>query len=372
MRIGIDAHRLSLQRFGIGRYIEYLLKHMSPLLEPDERVLVYVRDAQHAESLELSDQFEIKALPSRLDGVLWENLVLARRSQEIDVLFGPSYTIPLTFRGKTVVATHSVNEAEPGAHDWRYHLTYRQRNRLCARRADAVVVPVESVLKHVIDLYGVAPDKIEIVPEGVDDAFQPVEDEEVLRQTRIKYLGEDKPYLLFVGKQSMRRSTPALIEAFAQLKRANGLPHKLLLYGKNVENLPLTQLAQDLGVGDDVVQINEKLDNHLDILPVYSAADVYVFPSAYEGFSLTTCEAMACGLPVVTVKRGAVAEIVADAALTVERPTADELAPAIGKVLSDDSLRKELGQRALERVKLFRWSETARGTLDVIRRVGRS
>lgn len=372
MRIGVDAHRLSLQRFGIGRYIEYLLKHMGPLLESHERMLIYVRDAQHAESLELSDRFEIKALPSRLDGVWWENLVLARQSHELDVLFGPSYTIPLTFRGKTVVATHSVNEAEPGAHDWRYRLTYSQRNRLCARKADAVIVPVESVRKHVIELYGVAPDMIEIVPEGVDDAFQPVEDEEVLRRTRIKYLGEDKPYLLFVGKQSMRRSTPALIDAFARLKHANGLPHKLLLYGKNVENLPLTQLAEDLGVGDDVVQINEVLDNHLDILPVYSAADVYVFPSAYEGFSLTTCEAMACGLPVVTVKRGAVAEIVGDAAVTVDRPTPDELALAIKRVLSDDSLRKQLGERSLERIKLFRWSETARGTLDVIRRVGMS
>ena len=109
MRIGVDAHRLSLQRFGIGRYIEYLLKHMVPLLESDERVLVYVREAEHAESLELSDRFEIKALPSRLDGVWWENLVLARQSHESwTQVFSPSYTIPLTFRGKTVVATHSV------------------------------------------------------------------------------------------------------------------------------------------------------------------------------------------------------------------------------------------------------------------------
>ena len=235
-----------------------------------------------------------------------------------------------------------------------------------------MIVPVESVRKHVIELYGVSPDKVEIVPEGVDDAFQPVEDEEVLRRTGIKYLGEDKPYLLFVGKQSARGMTVALIEAFARIKHGNGLPHKLLLYGKNVENLPLTQLAQDLGVGDDVVQVNEVLDNHLDILPVYSAADVYVFPSAYEGFSLTTCEAMACGLPVVTVKRGAVAETLGYAAVTVDRPTPDQLALAIKEVLSDDSLRKQLGERSLERIKLFRWSETARGTLDVIRRVGRS
>lgn len=371
MRIGVDALRLSGQRLGIGRYIEYLLKHWSTMLETDERVIVYVREPFDPAPLGLSDAFEVRVLPSRLDGVFWEHAVLAKRWRETDVLFCPSYTIPLHYRGRTVVATHSVNEVQPGTHPWWYHLTYRQRNRLSARRADAVIVPSESAHRHVEELYGVDPAKIDIVAEGVDDDFRPVEDEEVLRRTRERFFGDDRPYILFVGKLSQRRNIPELVTAFAEVKRTDGVPHGLLLYGPNVHDLPLDRLVADLGVDDSVVQSNEKLADHRAIIPVYSAADLFVHPSAYEGFSLTTVEAMACGVPVVTVNVGAVAEIVRDTALTVDEPTAVNLAGAIRRALSDTELRSTLRAAALARADELRLSATARGTLDVIRRVAK-
>jgi glycosyltransferase involved in cell wall biosynthesis len=370
MTFGFSALRLSGQRFGIGRYIEYVLKHWNPILRPEERVIVYTREPWDKNSIGLSDQFEVRVLPSRLGGVLWENLVLARRWRETDVLFCPSYTVPLRYRGKTVVATHSVNEIQKGAHTRWYDATWRQRNRLSARRANAVIVPSESARKHVIELYGVEPNRIDIVPEGVDDSFAPAEDVNVLRETRRRFFGDDRPYILFVGKFSQRRNIPTLIEAFGELKRRDGLPHGLLLYGSNVHDLPLNAIAEKSGVGDSVVQVNETLADHRDIIPVYSAADLYAFPSAYEGFSLTVCEAMACGTPVVTVNRGAVAEIVDGAAVTVEEPTVAALADAMDRVLRDPNLRSSLRTKALERSKLFRFSECARGTLDVLRKVG--
>jgi len=117
------------------------------------------------------------------------------------------------------------------------------------------------------------------------------------------------------------------------------------------------------------VQLNVPLADHRDIIPVYSGADLFVHPTAYEGFSLTICEAMACGAPVVTVGRGAVAEIVDGAALTVDEPTPEKLATAMRTVLGDPALRSSLRARALDRSKLFRFSECARGTLEVLRRV---
>lgn len=368
MRIGVDALRLSGQRLGIGRYIEYLFKHWNTMLEADEQVVVYVREPFDAAGL--SDSFEVRVLPSRFDGVLWEHLVLAKRWRETDVLFCPSYTMPLHYRGRSVVATHSVNEAQAGTHPWWYHLTYRQRNKLSAQRADAVIVPSQSARRHVEELYGVRPEKIDIVAEGVDDDFRPIEDELVLSETRRRYFGDDRPYVLFVGKLSQRRSIPELVTAFATLKHEDGIPHGLLLYGPNILDLPLERLVADLGVEDSVVQVNEKLANHQDIMPVYSAADLFVHPSAYEGFSLTTVEAMACGVPVVTVNRGAVAEIVGDTALKVEEPTAENLAVAMRRMFTEPDLRASLRAAALERAESFRLSATAKGTLDVLRRVG--
>jgi glycosyltransferase involved in cell wall biosynthesis len=370
VKIGVDAFRLSGQRLGIGRYIEYLLKHWDNMLDPSERVIVYVREPLDRSTLGLSDSFEVRVLPSRFNGVLWENLVLARHWRETDVLFCPSYTIPLTYRGRSVVATHSVNEAQPGSHPWWYHLTYRQRNRLSARLADAVIVPSQSARQHVEELYGVSSDKIDIVPEGVDDSFHPLEDVAVLRETRRKYLGEDRPYILFVGKLSLRRNIPALIEAFSRLKKTDAIPHKLLLFGPNVHGLPLEEMTRELGVAEDVINTNEVFRDHRDIIPIYSAADLFVHPTGYEGFSLTIVEAMACGVPVVTVDRGAVSEIVDGTVFTVEDPTPDQLTVAIRAALTDDKRREELRARALERSRKFRLEETARGTLEVLRRVG--
>jgi glycosyltransferase involved in cell wall biosynthesis len=369
MRFGVNALRLSGQRLGIGRYIEYLLRHWNEMLSSDERMLVYVREPFRREELGLSESFEVVHLPSRLNGVLWENRVLPPRWRETDVLFNPSYTTPLRYRGRTVVATHSVNEAEPGTHPWWYHLTYRQRNKLCARLADAVIVPSQTTKGHVEQLYGVEPEKITIVPEGAPNSFAPIEDEGALVETRRRYLGDDSPYVLFVGKQSQRRNIPALIEAFARVKRSEHLPHKLLLFGPNVLGLPLGKLAAELGVEGSVVQTDGKLDRHEQILPVYSGADLFVHPTAAEGFSLTIVEAMACGLPVITVGRGAVAEIVDGAALTVDAPTPDALEGAIRRVLTDAGLARSLRDRALERSKQFRLESTARGTLDVMRQV---
>ena len=371
MRFGVNALRLSGQRLGIGRYIEYLLRDWDSMLDADDRVVVYVRDPFDKDELGLSDAFEVRHLPSRHNGVRWEHLVLARHWRETDVLFCPSYTVPLHYRGKMVVATHSVNEAEPGTHPWWYHLTYRQRNRLCARRSDAVIVPSLVTKGHVESLYGVAPRKITIVPEGAPRSFAPVDDEAVLAATRRRYLGDDSPYVLFVGKLSQRRNIPALIEAFARVKHSEGLPHKLLLFGPNVLDLPLDELVSRFGVAEAVVQTDGRIDRHEDILPIYSGAELFVHPTAAEGFSLTIVEAMACGLPVIVVGRGVVAEIVDDAALTVEAPTPELLEAAIRRVLTNEALRADLSVRALERSELFRLDSTARGTLDVMRRVGR-
>jgi len=370
MKFGVNALRLSGQRLGIGRYIEYLLKDWDTMLQPEDQVVVYVREPFDKNDLALSDAFEVRHLPSRHNGVRWEHFVLARRWRETDVLFCPSYTVPLHYRGRVVVATHSVNEAEPGSHPWWYHLTYRQRNKLSARRSDAVIVPSATTKGHVEKLYGVSPEKITIVPEGAPRSFAPVDDEALLAETRRRYLGADVPYVLFVGKLSQRRNIPALIEAFSRVKHRDGIPHKLLLFGPNVLDLPLDELVERFGVSDSVVQTDGRIARHEEILPVYSGADLFVHPTTAEGFSLTIVEAMACGLPVITVGQGAVGEIVDEAALTVDAPTPELLEDAIRRVLTSDALRADLGKRAIERSRMFRLDATARGTLDVMRRVG--
>lgn len=372
MRLGMNALRLSGQRLGIGRYIEYLVKYWDKMLLPGDRVTLYVREPLNGERLPLSDKFEIKPLRTKFTGVLWEHFMLPPQAKEMDVLFCPSYTMPLVYRGKCVVATHSVNEVQKGTHPWWYNFSYSTRYRLSALKADKVIVPSESTKRHVQELYGVAPERIEIVPEGAPDFFQPIEEEAVLRATRKRYLGADQPYILFVGKLSQRRNIPALLTAFSMLKKEGKIPHKLLLFGPNVLNQPLEKIVSQLGIQDSVVQTDGKIKDHQDIIPIYSAADLYILPSSYEGFSITLVEAMACGVPVITVNRGATREIADGCALMVDDPTPEALAEAMQRGLSDRTLMQELRAKGLQRALSYRYEDTARLTLEVLRRVAQA
>jgi glycosyltransferase involved in cell wall biosynthesis len=369
MKVGVIARRLTGRRYGIGRYLEYLLRHWDRLAPSADEFRLFVPGPFSDNGLGLSARFKLRVVGSHLRGAAWENLVLPRVSPEVDVLFGPSYTIPLLYRGPAVVATHSLNEAQPEAHPWWYGVTYTPWYRWSAQRADRVIVPSESTRRDVHRYYGVALDRIDIAPEGVDDSFQPVEDAETLRRTREKYFGWNRPYILFVGKMSQRRSIPNLLTAFAELKQRRAIPHGVLLLGPNVLGLPLEQLTARLGIADSVVQIDENFADHRDIIPVYSAADLYAYPSSYDGFSLTLVEALACGTPAVTVNRAALREIAGDCAIMIDEPTVALLTEALERGLFDEPLRARLRAKGLERARTLRWESTARLTLDVLRRV---
>jgi glycosyltransferase involved in cell wall biosynthesis len=370
MRFGVIARRFLGKPYGIGRYIEYLLKHWDAVKEPGDSFRLYLPSPLESGRIQLSDAFSFEVVGPAIQGIAWENFVLPRAATDVDVLFGPSYTIPLRYRKPTVVATHSVNEAQPGAHPWWYKATYSPWYRQSARRADRVIVPSRSALDDVVKWYRVPSEKIDIVHEGVDASFQPVTDVTTLRQTREKYFGRDRPYLLFVGKMSQRRNIPSLIRALGRLRRERNIPHGLLLMGPNVLEQPLEEIIAEEGLAGDVVQRDERFPNHVEITKVYSAADAYVYPSSYDGFSLTVVEALACGTPVVAPDRAALSEILGGCAMLIDEPTVDKLAEAIAKVVLDARVRATLVEKGLARSRELRWDRTAKGTLDVMRRVG--
>ena len=116
MKLGVSAWRWGGQRLGIGRYIEYLIRYWSTMLGPDDRVTIFTHAPLGADLLALSPAFENRRLRPKMTNALWENLLLPRFGPRLDVLFGPSYTLPLVYPGRSVVAIHSVDEAVPGVH----------------------------------------------------------------------------------------------------------------------------------------------------------------------------------------------------------------------------------------------------------------
>ena len=226
-----------------------------------------------------------------------------------------------------------------------------------------------STAQRVQELYGVPPDKIEVIWLGADHAFRPLDDEELLRQTRVRYFGGDRPYILFAGGLSRRRNVPMLLEAFSLLKQRYRIPHGLLFVGPNRGQIPLAALGERLGISGSVVQTDGVFASHHELVPIYNAADLYVLPSSSDGFSLTLAEAMSCGTPVVTVNVAALGEVAHGYGLTIEVPEVEALAAAMYKVISDPGTSRTLRAASLERARLLRWDSTAQRTLDVLRQV---
>jgi glycosyltransferase involved in cell wall biosynthesis len=193
---------------------------------------------------------------------------------------------------------------------------------------------------------------------------------ELLSATRRRFFGEDRPYLLFVGKGSKRRNIPVLVEAFAKVRKEGGSPLGLVLFGPYKGDVPLDELIRELGVENDVVQTDGVVERHSDLVPIYAAADIFIHPSENEGWSMTTTEALACGVPVIAVDRGGLGEVAAGYAYMIPEPSVDSLVDAVRTVLSDEALRADLRRKARERGAALRWDKLAQQTLDVVRDVG--
>jgi glycosyltransferase involved in cell wall biosynthesis len=372
LRIAFNGQRLAGQRLGVGRYIEYMLRYWSRMLSPSEDVMLFLRRKLSPDDLaylQLSNQVQPRVLAPDVSGILWENLRLGAASGGCDVLFCPAYTAPLSVRTRLVVATHSVNEIQPAAQSRWYPYTYGKLYRHSATRADKVIVPCETTKNDLANFYQVDASRIEVVEQGSDESFRPIADDEVLSRVRERFFKADRPFVLFVGKASTRRNIPTLLRAFAQLKREKNIPHGLLLFGPNPDGLPLAALCSELGITDSVVQDDGVVRDHSELVEIYNAADVFVHPSEFEGWSMTTVEAMGCGTAVIAVNRGGLGEVARGYAYMIDTPTVDSLADAMHKVLSDDSLRKSLEEKALQRGSSLRWSQTTRRTLDIVRSV---
>lgn len=369
MRIGFNGQRLAGQRFGVGRYIEYLLRHWGTMLPEGDALTVFLRQPLPAGPDEFGPRVGTELLLYGGSGIPWENLHLRGLAARLDVLFCPAYTAPLFYRGPLVVATHSVNETEAKAHSFLYRQTYARLYRHSARIADRVIVPGARTRNAVIEHYGVPADRIRIVHQGADDAFRPTTDPALVAATRRRFFADGRPYVLFVGSGSKRRNIPMLVAAFAALK-AEGFPHGLVLFGPYRDDTPLAALCATLGVTGDVHQTAGVLERHSDIVPVYGAADVFVHPSENEGWSMTTVEAMACGTAVIATRRGGLGEVADGHALMLDTPTRESLTAALRRVLTDDRLRADLQRRATLRGDQLRWDVLARQTLDIVRAVG--
>jgi glycosyltransferase involved in cell wall biosynthesis len=221
-----------------------------------------------------------------------------------------------------------------------------------------------------IDYFHTPPEKITIIPNGIRSYFRRITDPVLLEATRHKF-GLKSPLVLGVGTQQPRKNHLGLIKAFhraASSGNRQSRPAMLALAGGTGWLYEETQQAvAELKLEKKVRFLGHVSD--LELMLLYSLADVFVFPSFYEGFGVPPLEAMACGTPVITSNTSSLPEAAGDAALLVDPHKSGEIANAIMRILENPPLQEELRQKGYTQAARYTWQKSARKMLAVYRQV---
>jgi glycosyltransferase involved in cell wall biosynthesis len=334
---------------------------------PFEEVRLYSRTPIPVAVLPERHAYRLQVIPSCASMAIWEHWALGRAASEADVLFCPSDVVSLAYRGPVGVTVHdTVLELFPSMFPW--HVRWRRSwlKRYSVKRAQCVLTVSSSSKRDIERVYGVESSRIHAVPLAADKAFfrASAEDEAKVRE---RYeLGKDR-FVLFVGKFSRRRNLPALIRAFSQLHTDVAAKYILALAGPNYLTLPLAELGRKCGMGNSLRLLGYVPDN--DLPGLYRGAEIFVYPSDYEGFGLPILEAMAAGTPVITVNSSSVPEVAGDAAILLPAATVEHLAAAMAALMTDATLRLEYVARGREQARRFSWEETARKTIAILAQI---
>lgn len=373
-RIGLNAHLLNLsgnyRSAGINWYIYHLLKNLDHAA-PEFDLIAFLSDPR------ASDHFaRLRLVRSRwathkpVIRIAWEQLVLpfALRQWNINLFHALAFAGPLGSAIPWIVTVYDLTFV-------RYPKSFNLANRTyldwavrhAVRHAAHAIAISESTKRDLVAHYGIAPDRVAVVYGGTDPSFSPPPSRQHVANFRARRELPEK-MILHVGTIEPRKNIALLVRAFARARRTAGLTHCLVLAGaRGWKHADVDAAIREQRVGDAVIFAGYVPSDEL--ADWYRAADLFVYPSRYEGFGLPPLEAMACGTPVVTSNASSLPEVVGDAAILVSPDDEDGLAEAMVRVLTTPTLRDEMRERGLAQAAKFSWARTARETVDVYRRV---
>ncbi len=370
-RIGLGAHLLNLsgtyRSAGISTFIFHLLVQL-PHVAPDLQFHAFTGEAT-APRISTQIKWHLTHLPttSPVARIFWEQLIQPYRAGawRLNLFHGLAYVVPFLAPVPTVVTVYDLSF-------FFFPYLFRPLNRLylqfgtrlAVRRARRVIAISESTKRDLVRVFGIQGEKVSVTPCGVEGKF--FADEK--GSARDLPLRLPERFILHVGTLEPRKNLPRLVRAFAQAKRTAQLPHKLLLAGgRGWDDGELDRAIEDSGRREEIVRLGFVAPEHLPAL--YRAAEVFVYPSLYEGFGLPPLEAMASGTPVIVSNASSLPEVVTTAGIQVDPRDENALADALALVLTNSQLREELRTRGIRQARQFSWSATAQATALVYRDV---
>lgn len=378
MRIAIDYTAAIRQGAGVGNYVRSLVDAM--LAQDTTNQYTLLTSGRPTRERPFPDAQNVRGrsifIPDRYLNILWYRWRLPIYATfftgQVDIYHGPDFVLPpLNGKLRRIVTVHDLaflEHPEYAVPELAAYLTKVVPEAIAS--ADVVAAVSQTTGQTLIEHFKTPPEKITVIPNGIRPAFRRITDPLLLGATRHKY-GLKHPLVLGVGTLEPRKNHLGLIKAFHKAQAGTGR-------GKKQQQRP-AMLAIAGGPGwlyEETRQLVAELKlekkvrflgrvSELELITLYSLADVFAFPSFFEGFGVPPLEAMACGTPVITSNTSSLPEVVGDAALLIDPKNINELAQAITRLIEDEQLREELRQKGYEQVKQYSWPNAARKMLSV-------
>lgn len=348
MRVALDMQPTLGQKTGIGIYALNLfneLKHVAPQH-------TYLNLAWGNDAALRTDQ-----------RLMWQQVRMPRmaRQEQADILHVTGFDAPWSASCPVVLTVHDlIGLLFPDNLPPLERLYWQRWLPASVGWASHIIVISQNTKQDVENYMHVDPQRITVVPQGVDAHFKPIEDTSGLDALRQHYKLPET-FMLYLGTMEPSKGLDTLVKAYAQIHKE--VPALVIAGKKGHFTRPLFKLVEQLGVQDKVIFTDYIPDEH--VVGMLNLASVFVFPSRYEGFGLPPLEAMACGTPVVCSSSSSLPEVVGDAAATVPPDEPDALAQTLLEVLNDPDEQAALRQKGLARAREFSWEKTARATAAV-------
>ncbi len=369
MRIAIDYTAGIRQSAGVGTYVRNLVAAM--LAQDEENRYTLLTSGHPTAAYPFPSAKNVVGrsifIPDRYLNILWYRLHFPLPatffSGSADIYHGPDFVLPpLNNDIRKVVTVHDLAFLEHPEYAVPALAAYLKRVVPDAlARADLVAAVSSEVARTLITHFQVAREKLTVVPNGVSPHFKRITDPLLLGATQHKF-GLKHPLVLAVGTLEPRKNHMGLIKAFHQAQKQKNGPAMLAIAGGHGWLYEETQeLVTTLHLEKKVRFLGRVTE--LELITLYSMADVFAFPSFFEGFGIPPLEAMACGAPVITSHTSSLPEVVGDAALLVDPYDTAALANAIISLLENETLREELRQKGYLRASHYTWAGAARKML---------
>jgi len=368
MKIAVDLTSIPNQKTGMGRYAVGLISALGNFDKKNEYWL-FVKKYQAKDFSVEKDNFHIvlcnNILNIRILRILWEQFVLPFMlyKNKIDILHSIHYTTSFFAPCKQVVTFPDMTFfLFPEKHIFIKRLFFRAMILFSVKKAKKIIAISESTKKDIQKILNVSSEKIKVVYLDVDDVFSPLirgkETEEIKKNYGIK-----NDFILYVGVLEPRKNVVRLIKAYNGLVEEKKIKHQLVLVGKKGWDYDeIFNVINDLNLQSKIICTGYVSEKNLNYL--YNAADIFIYPSLYEGFGIPLIEAFACGVPVISSNISSIPEVVGNAGILVDPYNVRTIKEAIYGLLKDKNLRSELRKRGLQRAKYFSKERLAFGMME--------